>query len=225
MCNNCSRRSNPCEYDLVPKRRGPDKRPGTRQRSCKKRPADGSAPPPPKRKRTTTDRGSESQRDHTPVKPKLETVDTQRTPPLQQYRTDSSYPLHPHSASSTSPDLRLGPDPSLYKVLLLALCISIQLTDRSSSSNSNSSNPCIAECPNLCTIKVYIPNRPILANSTSILCTFQILTNASTPLQLRPRGSMNNETGGAASSGHIRAFFLEYIRLFLTFPQPASDSR
>lgn len=55
MCNNCVRRSNECQYDAAPKRRGPDKRPGTRQRSCKKRPADGSAPPPPsKRKRTAT---------------------------------------------------------------------------------------------------------------------------------------------------------------------------
>lgn len=43
-CNNCVRRQNDCEYDAVPKRRGPDKRPGTRQRSCKKRPADGSTP-------------------------------------------------------------------------------------------------------------------------------------------------------------------------------------
>lgn len=55
MCNNCVRRSNVCEYDAVPKRRGPDKRPGTRQRSCKKRPTEDSstdAVPPPKRKRT-----------------------------------------------------------------------------------------------------------------------------------------------------------------------------
>lgn len=55
VCNNCVRRSNECQYDAAPKRRGPDKRPGTRQRSCKKRPADGSAPPPPsKRKRSST---------------------------------------------------------------------------------------------------------------------------------------------------------------------------
>ncbi|PSS38007.1 hypothetical protein PHLCEN_2v147 [Hermanssonia centrifuga] len=40
VCNNCSRRSNECVYDAVPKRRGPDKRPGTRQRSCKKRPSE-----------------------------------------------------------------------------------------------------------------------------------------------------------------------------------------
>ncbi|KAF7350086.1 Zn(2)-C6 fungal-type domain-containing protein [Mycena venus] len=50
-CNNCVRRKNECIYDTAPKRRGPDKRPGTRQRSCKKRPTDGSSPPPLKRKR------------------------------------------------------------------------------------------------------------------------------------------------------------------------------
>lgn len=49
------RRSNECQYDAAPKRRGPDKRPGTRQRSCKKRPTDGSSPPslPSKRKRSS----------------------------------------------------------------------------------------------------------------------------------------------------------------------------
>ncbi|KAL0065315.1 hypothetical protein AAF712_007649 [Marasmius tenuissimus] len=61
VCNNCVRRSNTCEYDTVPKRRGPDKRPGTRQRSCKKRPTGDSAnlapnEPPAKRRKT----------DHTP---------------------------------------------------------------------------------------------------------------------------------------------------------------
>ncbi|KAI0074422.1 hypothetical protein K474DRAFT_1601483 [Panus rudis PR-1116 ss-1] len=40
VCHNCTRRNNECEYDAVPKRRGPDKRPGTRQRSCKKRPSE-----------------------------------------------------------------------------------------------------------------------------------------------------------------------------------------
>ena len=60
VCNNCVRRSNVCEYDSVPKRRGPDKRPGTRQRSCKKRPADGSAAPLQKRKRTSSEYLSDS---------------------------------------------------------------------------------------------------------------------------------------------------------------------
>ncbi|KAJ6556266.1 hypothetical protein B0H19DRAFT_1152298 [Mycena capillaripes] len=35
-CANCSRRADQCEYDPAPKRRGPDKKPGTRQRRCKK---------------------------------------------------------------------------------------------------------------------------------------------------------------------------------------------
>lgn len=42
-CHNCTRRGNECEYDAVPKRRGPDKRPGTRQRSCKKRPSEAES--------------------------------------------------------------------------------------------------------------------------------------------------------------------------------------
>ncbi|KAJ7676664.1 hypothetical protein DFH06DRAFT_1317282 [Mycena polygramma] len=36
-CSNCSRRGDQCEYDPAPKRRGPDKKPGTRQRRSKKR--------------------------------------------------------------------------------------------------------------------------------------------------------------------------------------------
>ena len=37
-CGNCTRRATNCEFDAVPKRRGPDRVPGTRHRSCKKRP-------------------------------------------------------------------------------------------------------------------------------------------------------------------------------------------
>ncbi|KAI0045994.1 hypothetical protein FA95DRAFT_1494741 [Auriscalpium vulgare] len=60
-CNNCLRRHNQCVYDLVPKRRGPDKRPGTRQRSCKKRPTDESDPQPRKRRKTDpADEGGDS---------------------------------------------------------------------------------------------------------------------------------------------------------------------
>lgn len=54
-CNNCLRRNNECEYDAMPKRRGPDKRPGTRQRRCKKRVPDDLHSPNPKRRRTTTE--------------------------------------------------------------------------------------------------------------------------------------------------------------------------
>lgn len=57
VCNNCTRRNNECEYDAVPKRRGPDKRPGTRQRSCKKRPpeSDAAAPQAKKRRKVSGD--------------------------------------------------------------------------------------------------------------------------------------------------------------------------
>ncbi|KAI0731627.1 hypothetical protein C8Q72DRAFT_906414 [Fomitopsis betulina] len=55
VCHNCTRRNNECEYDAVPKRRGPDKRPGTRQRSCKKRPVDASTAPAKKKRKTDED--------------------------------------------------------------------------------------------------------------------------------------------------------------------------
>jgi len=48
-CQNCTRREDPCEYDVVLKRRGPDKQPGTRHRLYKKRPE--GVKPPPKRVR------------------------------------------------------------------------------------------------------------------------------------------------------------------------------
>ena len=35
-CQKCSRRSSECDYDPAPKRRGPDKKPGARQRTSKK---------------------------------------------------------------------------------------------------------------------------------------------------------------------------------------------
>jgi hypothetical protein len=62
VCDNCSCRTHDCKYDEKPRRRGPDKRPGTRQRSCKKYPADRSAPPP-KRQRAAIERLSEKDED------------------------------------------------------------------------------------------------------------------------------------------------------------------
>jgi len=52
-CDNCARRSSQCEYDAILKRRGPDKRPGTRRRSCKKRPAEGEETPAARKRRRT----------------------------------------------------------------------------------------------------------------------------------------------------------------------------
>ncbi|KDQ55599.1 hypothetical protein JAAARDRAFT_323836 [Jaapia argillacea MUCL 33604] len=62
ICHNCVKRGNECEYDAVPKRRGPDKHPGTRQRSCKKRLADGSptSPNPATNGSSTSNGGSTS---------------------------------------------------------------------------------------------------------------------------------------------------------------------
>ena len=50
-CQNCLKRGKDCVFDLVRKRRGPDKRPGMRKRSCKKRQSDGSEPNQPKKQR------------------------------------------------------------------------------------------------------------------------------------------------------------------------------
>ncbi|KAI8992919.1 hypothetical protein BD414DRAFT_437399 [Trametes punicea] len=60
FCHNCLRRNNECEYDAVPKRRGPDKRPGTRQRSCKKRPPDAEPASASARRRRKTNAEGES---------------------------------------------------------------------------------------------------------------------------------------------------------------------
>ena len=116
ICNNCARRSNECEYDLVPKRRGPDKRPGTRQRSCKKRPADGSTPPRSKRKRISSDQVTDPQEIPTPrVKENMQ--DSKHSPIRQVDRyTQDPHLSHPHSGLSST-DVRIQSDPTThYKV-------------------------------------------------------------------------------------------------------------
>jgi hypothetical protein len=109
VCNNCVRRSNECEYDAVPKRRGPDKRPGTRQRSCKKRPADGSVPPPPKRKKTS-DRTSDS-RDFAQPKAKENMAEVKPSPSLAR-NTDRAQDTQPINPSGPPTDLRVVTDNS-----------------------------------------------------------------------------------------------------------------
>ncbi|KAF8189550.1 hypothetical protein K438DRAFT_2019010 [Mycena galopus ATCC 62051] len=120
-CNNCVRRKNDCVYDTVPKRRGPDKRPGTRQRSCKKRPTDGSSPPPSKRRRkaasslttgvndehsiTGAVSGSgdplmkDSQKSITPVR-KRSSMSSSGSAPYSQPRPIQPHPQPPTSASA-----------------------------------------------------------------------------------------------------------------------------
>ena len=118
VCNNCARRSNECEYDLVPKRRGPDKRPGTRQRSCKKRPADGSTPPRSKRKRTSSDQITEPQENPAPSRVKENMQDSKHSSPIRQVDryTQDPHLSHPHSGLSST-DVRIQTDPTThYKV-------------------------------------------------------------------------------------------------------------
>ncbi|KZT22191.1 hypothetical protein NEOLEDRAFT_672912 [Neolentinus lepideus HHB14362 ss-1] len=76
MCHNCVKRGNECEYDPVPKRRGPDKHPGTRQRSCKKRPAEEGGP---KKKRKV---------EGTPETSVKESAGERRSPPLKMEHTN-----------------------------------------------------------------------------------------------------------------------------------------
>ncbi|TFK16655.1 hypothetical protein FA15DRAFT_741029 [Coprinopsis marcescibilis] len=107
VCNNCVRRNNQCEYDSVPKRRGPDKRPGTRQRSCKKRPADGSIPPPAKKKKT-----SDRQEVQLP-QPRIKTEvvgDSLQSPTTPRYteRPSNSYQYN-HPTHVPLPDLHQSP--------------------------------------------------------------------------------------------------------------------
>ncbi|KAF9066700.1 hypothetical protein BDP27DRAFT_1404271 [Rhodocollybia butyracea] len=102
VCTNCHRRKNLCEYDPEPKRRGPDKRPGTRRRSCKKRPADGSTPPPPKRKKLETDA------------PTQESTQTKVKERMSQRKRSSSSAKRGEEASiphqSVPPKLRISTD-------------------------------------------------------------------------------------------------------------------
>ncbi|KAF6765530.1 hypothetical protein DFP72DRAFT_204488 [Ephemerocybe angulata] len=113
-CNNCARRNNQCEYDAVPKRRGPDKRPGTRQRSCKKRPPpDGTNPAPPKRKKTSSDRAQEPRESSQPrAKDNLNMAQpSSRSPPTIPRASDrmapQGYPYAHHPNASPTTDLRV----------------------------------------------------------------------------------------------------------------------
>jgi hypothetical protein len=97
VCTNCHRRKNLCEYDAAPKRRGPDKRPGTRRRSCKKRPADGSTSPARKQKKTAVENSSTEDGSPTEAKVKAlhsnsskreqDTLAIQQTAPTELHRS------------------------------------------------------------------------------------------------------------------------------------------
>ncbi|KAF9258649.1 hypothetical protein L218DRAFT_1004794 [Marasmius fiardii PR-910] len=103
-CSNCVRRNNACEYDAVPKRRGPDKRPGTRQRSCKKRPATDSINSstgqlPAKRKKVDSSL-SVTVSSQTPSKENMAEVDPPRRRSQEFFLAqDSSLPIKEESQS------------------------------------------------------------------------------------------------------------------------------
>jgi len=127
ICHNCVRRSNECQYDAAPKRRGPDKRPGTRQRSCKKRPADGSAPPsvPPKRKRVGS-RNDDVQVAREPrgiaTAPALRSDgDRIRLQPSLSPGAEFSSSMHPRAASDDAYPVRLRRCPARQLVLTCLL--------------------------------------------------------------------------------------------------------
>ncbi|KAJ3876443.1 hypothetical protein F5051DRAFT_411571 [Lentinula edodes] len=111
VCTNCHRRKNVCEYDAAPKRRGPDKRPGTRRRSCKKRPADGSTPPPSKRKKTETDEVASPNQVSPSTKSKTAMTERKRslsTDKHGQVPIETTY-------ENTPPGLRISTDNTVIK--------------------------------------------------------------------------------------------------------------
>jgi len=121
VCDYCSCRSHDCKYDEKPRRRVPDKRPGTRQRSCKKRPADRSAPPP-KRQRAAIERLSEKGEDL-----QLNALESppssgmvERYSPKFYHSTVHAAAAHAHPSISTG-DLRSSEPNSHPKVCQLLL--------------------------------------------------------------------------------------------------------
>jgi hypothetical protein len=109
VCNNCTRRCSTCEYDAAPKRRGPDKRPGTRQRTCKKKSSE-DLQPMSKRKRASDTSPLNSPTSPTsshPVNAKIES-------PINSHHSHSTPGIlspQPPTASDTS-SLPLYPPPS-----------------------------------------------------------------------------------------------------------------
>ncbi|CAK5282641.1 unnamed protein product [Mycena citricolor] len=104
-CYNCVRRKNVCIYDSAPRRRGPDKHPGTRQRSCKKRPVDGSLPPPKKPKVSPADEANAAMRSAAPHASAPSTSflapPPPRPPPPPPSQLRISTDLQPYSRSSS----------------------------------------------------------------------------------------------------------------------------
>lgn len=118
VCNNCTRRNNECEYDAVPKRRGPDKRPGTRQRSCKKRPPESEATGPHSKKRRKVSSDHEGSLISFEVKENGASNGAKKSLPTPRFTHDEVSGAHiPQSVSlvlETSPPHRAFPPEAIY---------------------------------------------------------------------------------------------------------------
>ena len=97
-CHNCNRRPETpvvCTYDATPKRRGPDRIPGARQRS-----AGGSGERPPRRRRRGPPDGA-GQAFASPQSPAQSPVDVKSVPPYsptaQSYMTNMTSAPHPEN--------------------------------------------------------------------------------------------------------------------------------
>ncbi|KXN93315.1 hypothetical protein AN958_00240, partial [Leucoagaricus sp. SymC.cos] len=98
-------------YDAMPKRRGPDKRPGTRQRRCKKRAPDDPNPPNPKRRRTAPEPEQQTP-DLQPHLIKENMVDSKHASPSSRH-PDRPAELHIQTSTlQTSPSLHRHPSDS-----------------------------------------------------------------------------------------------------------------
>ncbi|KAF7317408.1 Zn(2)-C6 fungal-type domain-containing protein [Mycena chlorophos] len=104
QCSNCVRRHTECIYDAAPKRRGPDKNPGTRQRSCKTR-----------KRSSKDDDKSKLERDRD-----SKDSDPDGPPPAKRQRKESTgpQPSSPAVESGTEPEAaRFKVEPGLEKVV------------------------------------------------------------------------------------------------------------
>lgn len=121
VCNNCTRRNNECEYDAVPKRRGPDKRPGTRQRSCKKRHSESEAAGSQAKKKRRTSGDHEGSLISFDVKENV-TANTKKSLPLSRLNPDDATGLQvPQRAQLDLETRQVAPEAIYPKVSFICL--------------------------------------------------------------------------------------------------------
>ncbi|CAA7261414.1 unnamed protein product [Cyclocybe aegerita] len=117
VCHNCGRRSNgnnECDYDPVPKRRGPDKIPGARQRMARDLMNEIDNGLPQRRRRRTSDNSSSHSNETTHHQMPMQHPSTSATDSPQNRRpgSDSSIPLTLHSSGDNSSTSEFVPLPN-----------------------------------------------------------------------------------------------------------------